>query len=79
MIEALRNDDLIEKITTTIDPESWEGNGGPGIIVPEKISMSLVVSQTPSVHRQIADLLKHSAATKKEWPRMTQIFANKAG
>lgn len=51
-------DSLIELITTTVDPESWEELGGPGTIAPFETNLSLVVSQTQEVHDRLADLLK---------------------
>ena len=50
-------DSLIELITTTIAPESWEEVGGPGSIADFPTTLSLVVSQTQGVHKQIVDLL----------------------
>jgi len=48
---------LIELITTTISPNSWDEVGGAGAIEPFPINLSLVISQTQEVHEQIADLL----------------------
>ncbi|GIW93931.1 MAG: general secretion pathway protein GspD [Pirellulaceae bacterium] len=48
---------LIDLITTTIAPDSWDINGGNGAIQPFVANLSLVVSQTQDVHEQIADLL----------------------
>ena len=48
---------LIELITTTIAPDSWDEVGGPGAIQEFEGNLSLVVSQTQDVHDQIADLL----------------------
>ena len=48
---------LIELITTTIAPDSWDEVGGPGAIQKFEGNLSLVVSQTQDVHDQIADLL----------------------
>ena len=50
-------DTLIELITTTIAPDSWDEVGGAGAIEPFPINLSLVISQTQEVHEQIADLL----------------------
>ncbi|MCH7727370.1 MAG: hypothetical protein IH991_12950, partial [Planctomycetes bacterium] len=50
-------DSLIQLITATIDAESWEEVGGPGSIAEFPTNLSLVVSQTKGVHKQIADLL----------------------
>ena len=51
-------DTLIELITTTIAPQSWDEVGGPGSISGFDTNLSLVVSQTQEVHEQIADLLE---------------------
>jgi general secretion pathway protein D len=51
-------DSLIELITTTISPDSWDEVGGPGSISGFDTNLSLVVSQTQEVHEQIADLLE---------------------
>jgi general secretion pathway protein D len=51
-------DSLIDLITTTISPQSWDDVGGPGSIEGFQTNLSLVVSQTQDVHEQIADLLE---------------------
>ncbi len=51
-------DSLIELITTTVEPESWDDVGGPGSIAPFETNLSLVVSQTQDVHDQLVDLLE---------------------
>jgi general secretion pathway protein D len=51
-------DSLIELITTTVAPQTWDSVGGPGSIAPFANNLSLVVSQTQEVHEQIADLLQ---------------------
>lgn len=51
-------DSLIELITSTIAPETWEEVGGPGAIQGFETNLSLVVSQTQEIHEQIADLLE---------------------
>ena len=50
-------DTLIELITTTIDPDTWEDVGGQGTIAGFPTNLSLVVQQTQEVHNKIADLL----------------------
>jgi len=50
-------DSLIEIITTTIKPDSWDNVGGPGAIDQSENAGSLVVSHTIIVHRQIERLL----------------------
>jgi general secretion pathway protein D len=51
-------DSLIELITTTVAPETWEDVGGAGSIAPFETNLSLVISQTQDVHDQIGDLLE---------------------
>jgi hypothetical protein len=48
-------DDLIEAITTTIEPESWDVVGGPGSIAP--LGNNLLISNEEHVHEQITTLL----------------------
>ena len=49
---------LIELITSTIAPDTWDDVGGPGAIESFPTNLSLVISQTQDVHDQIADLLE---------------------
>ncbi|MCA9150393.1 MAG: hypothetical protein KDA92_13875, partial [Planctomycetales bacterium] len=51
-------DTLIDLITATIEPDSWDDVGGEGSIQGFPTNLSLVVSQTQEVHEQIADLLQ---------------------
>lgn len=50
-------DPLIEMITTTLSPESWEEAGGAGRIIEEELGGVIVVAQTDSVHQKIRLLL----------------------
>ncbi len=50
-------DSLIELITSTVKPTTWDEVGGPGSIAQFETNLSLVVSQTQEVHEEIADLL----------------------
>ncbi|MBX3414985.1 MAG: hypothetical protein KF708_20035 [Pirellulales bacterium] len=50
-------DTLIDLITTTIAPTSWDEVGGSGSIQPFPTNLSLVISNTEEVHEQIVDLL----------------------
>jgi hypothetical protein len=50
-------DSLIETITSTIAPTSWDSDGGPGSIAPFPRSKILPINQTEEVQRQIKDLL----------------------
>jgi Flp pilus assembly secretin CpaC len=49
---------LVELITSTIEPKSWEEAGGPGSIEYYPLGMALVVCQTAPVHERIAELLR---------------------
>jgi len=51
-------DSLIELITTTVRPPTWDSVGGPGSIAPFETNLSIVVSQTQEVHDEIVDLLE---------------------
>ncbi len=50
-------DALIELITKTIEPDSWDEVGGQGTIAEFETNLSLVISQTQEIHEKIADLL----------------------
>ncbi len=51
-------DSLIELITSTIQPNTWDEVGGPGSIREFETNLSLVISQTQEVHEEIVDLLE---------------------
>jgi general secretion pathway protein D len=51
-------DSLIDLITSTIAPTSWDSAGGLGSVQEFETNLTLVVSQTQEVHEQIADLLQ---------------------
>jgi general secretion pathway protein D len=51
-------DTLIDLITQTVAPATWDHNGGKGNIAASPTNLSLVVSQTQEVHEQIVDLLE---------------------
>jgi general secretion pathway protein D len=51
-------DSLIELITSTVSPDSWDDVGGPGSIAPFETNLSLVIRQTEEVHEEIVDLLE---------------------
>jgi hypothetical protein len=48
---------LMNLISTTIQPDSWEELSGPGSMTPYHTTFSLVIRQTQPVHDEIADLL----------------------
>jgi hypothetical protein len=49
---------LMNLISTTTEPDSWEDLSGPGSMMPYRTTLSLVVRQTSPVHRQILQLLR---------------------
>ena len=51
-------DSLIDLITSTVKPTTWDAVGGPGSIAPFETNLSIVVSQTQDVHEEIVDLLE---------------------
>jgi len=51
-------DTLMDLITQTVSPASWDHNGGKGTIAASPANLSLVVSQTQEVHEEIVDLLE---------------------
>lgn len=51
-------DSLIELITTTVDPDSWDDVGGGGSINEYSTNHVLVIRQTQEVHEEIRDLLE---------------------
>jgi hypothetical protein len=48
---------LIDLIQNTIEPSSWQVNGGPGTIMFYEPSMSLVIRQTAEMHYQLGGAL----------------------
>jgi hypothetical protein len=50
---------LIDLITSTVKPTTWDAVGGPGSVAPFEVNFSIVVSQTQAVHEEIVDLLEH--------------------
>ncbi len=51
-------DSLIELITSTVQPDSWDEVGGTGTIQEYRTNLSLVISQTQEVHEEIVELLE---------------------
>jgi general secretion pathway protein D len=51
-------DSLMDLITSTVQPTTWDAVGGPGSIAPFETNLSIVVSQTQEVHEEIVDLLE---------------------
>ena len=59
-------DSLIDLMTSTIKPTTWDAVGGPGSIVPFANRMSIVLSQTQDVHEEIENLLAQLRKIKRE-------------
>jgi Bacterial type II and III secretion system protein len=55
--QATREDQLIKQIVQSVQPSSWQQNGGRGTIDYLPMTGSLVVQQTPEIHQQIGELL----------------------
>ena len=55
--DPLDFDSLIDVITSTVRPTSWEDVGGPGSLRPDEPKMALVVSQTQANQDAVLDLL----------------------
>jgi thiol-disulfide isomerase/thioredoxin len=57
---------LIGLVTDTVQPKSWEKAGGQGWIVRDERTLSLVILQTPTVHRQVLAFLR-SLRSLRDW------------
>ena len=44
---------IVTLITQSVEPSSWDVNGGNGTITFEPITMSLIIKQSAEVHYQI--------------------------
>ena len=56
---------LMQLIESTVDPSSWDSQGGTGAIEPFAGTLSLVVSNTDRVHYEIAALLQQLREMRK--------------
>ena len=56
---------LIQLIRSTIEVESWDEVGGPGSVEPYSEGMSLVASQTTSIHAKLESLFQELRESKK--------------
>jgi len=54
---AIDFDSLIDLITSTVQPTTWDSVGGPGSIAPDEPRAALVISQTDDVQDAVAGLL----------------------
>lgn len=60
-----RFSNLMDAITRTIEPDSWDELSGPGSIVAVAATNCVVIRQTQAVHRQILQLLRDLRAAKR--------------
>ena len=67
---------LVDTITGTVAPSSWDASGGAGSIEPFQIYKLLVVSQTQEIHREIKDLLTRLRAARKKNPPVVVAPSN---
>lgn len=58
-------DRLVDAITKTVKPQSWDEVGGPGSISVVESCGSLVISQTQDMHDEILQLLRALRAARK--------------
>ena len=58
---------LIQLITSTLQPSTWDAVGGPGSIACYDPRLCLVVSQTAEEHEEIANLLQHLRTLRRAW------------
>lgn len=56
--QAMQNVNSIIQIIQTIDPASWQGNGGFGTVTFYAPSMSLIIRQTAEMHNMIGSSLR---------------------
>jgi hypothetical protein len=70
---VFRNDytQLIETITSCVQPESWDEVGGPGSVREYRVAEAVVVRQTEDVHDEIASLLRELDRNLKIPPAVT--------
>jgi len=64
--KILSYEPVIDIITSTVDPDTWEDNGGCGAIAP--FNGSIVVSQTWPIHRKIDVVLAAIRKAQQQAP-----------
>lgn len=66
---------LIDTITSTVAPTTWDAVGGPGTIKDVRPSDALVIGQTEEVHREIVDLLDALRRVREKQLKAAQVVA----
>jgi hypothetical protein len=59
-------DSLIDLLSSTVKPQSWDSVGGAGSISPFGNGLAIVVNQTQEVHEEIEDVLAKLRKIKPE-------------
>ena len=59
-------DSLIDLLTSTVRPTTWDSVGGPGSISPFENGLSIVVSQTQEVQEEIKETLEQIRKVMRE-------------
>jgi hypothetical protein len=70
--------ELIEMLTSTLDPDSWDDTGGPGTIKEFRPpgARLIVVTQNQEIHEQIAELLAAIRRVRRTRPAERTIAAS---
>jgi hypothetical protein len=58
-------DGMVDTITRTVRPSTWDEVGGPGVVFPVSTAKSLVITQSREVHDEVLELLRALRAAKK--------------
>ena len=66
VFDAVKTEKLVDLITKTIRPDSWDEAGGPGTIRTLETTFSLVVRASPVCHEELADFLDAARKEKQE-------------
>jgi hypothetical protein len=77
--DGVTDDNLIDIITTTVNPTSWDSAGGTGSLKPFPLVRALVCSQTQEAHEDIAKLLKMIRAQRTAKPAEESAQAKTKG
>ena len=68
-------DSLIDTITTSVGPASWDAVGGPSSIETLYTPTALLISQTEEIHEQIVNLLAELRRVKSQEQQRLELAA----
>ena len=71
-------DSLVEAITSTAKPQTWNKVGGPAQIAVVESCASLVISQTQDMHDEVLQLLRSLRAARKAGGLASGVTSGKA-